>query len=337
MDHHYHIGLDLGGTKVATGLVDATGRIVAVTTLPTLAEKGLATSLAQIKTGIRTVIDQAGVPLDMIDGIGVGVPGSVDYKKGIVIHAPNIGWKNVPLRQILYQDFKKPVWLDYDTNVAALGEFEGSAVKDRQDMLFVIVGTGVGSGLIINGRLYRGATGVSGEIGHMIMVPGGIRCTCGNCGCLQMYAKGPAIASAAESALKGGADDPNRLQQGEHSLLEAVFERQGHLTGADVIQAAKEGDPLAKRVFAKAMSYLGLGIANAVSLINPGLVVLGGGIAKSGDLVLNPVREIVTKSSYPEASAAVKVRLSELWENAAILGAARLYTTFHPEAQIGIQ
>ncbi|NPV52616.1 MAG: ROK family protein [Firmicutes bacterium] len=320
----YAIGIDLGGTKIAAGIVDEAGRILSQARRPTGAEEGYRAVIGRMVDAIKAVSVDSAVSLAEVGSIGVGVPGTPDFSDGTVIFAPNIGWRDVPLGRLLREEFGLPVYVDYDTNAAALGEYMVGAGQGARVLLFVTVGTGVGAGLVFGGKLFRGATGIAGEIGHMVMNKDGPPCTCGNTGCLQMFSKGPALVDRAvaraaqlEGEGKGGA-----------TILRELQAQHGVLTGEMVIRAARDGDPVAQEVFEEGVLYLGLGISNAVSLLNPDVVVVGGGIAKAGDMLMEPLVKIVKKRSYPMAAECVDVRLSMNSEEAAIVGAAMLEATW---------
>ncbi|HHV62067.1 MAG TPA: ROK family protein [Firmicutes bacterium] len=320
----YAVGIDLGGTKIAVGMVDEAGHILSQARRPTGAEEGYRAVIGRMADAIRAVAEDSAVSLSEVSSIGVGVPGTPDFSDGTVIFAPNIGWRDVPLGRLLREEFGLPVYVDYDTNAAALGEYMVGAGKGARVLLFVTVGTGVGAGIVFAGKLFRGATGIAGEIGHMVMDKDGPPCTCGNIGCLQMFSKGPALADRAAQAIEG--------EEGSRStvLRELLRAQGGGLTGEMVIKAAREGDPIARKVFEEGVLYLGLGIANAVSLLNPDVVVVGGGIAKAGDLLFKSLVKTVKERAYPMAAECVDIRLSMNSEEAAIVGAAMLEATWEP-------
>ncbi|MDA8336800.1 MAG: ROK family protein [Peptococcaceae bacterium] len=273
-------GVDLGGTKIHTALADSRGGIVAEVRVPT-GDHGPARIVAAIGRTVNEVGRMADVAVADIGALGIGAPGPLDIVRGVVHQSPNLGWYDVPLKEMLEQEVGIPVAVDNDGNVAALGELRHGAGRGNAHLLYVAVGTGIGCGLIFDGRVYRGAGYGAGEIGHMTLDPDGPRCACGNRGCLEALASGPAIARAArERAKKGGA----RAIVAAAGSCEAV-------TAETVAGVARAGDAEARAILAAAGRGLGTGIAAAVNLLHPAMAVVGGGVMQAGPLLWEPMEQ----------------------------------------------
>lgn len=312
-----HIGIDIGGTKIALGLVTATGECLAQKSFPTQVEKGPDWIINHLVREIRTFVETAQIPIDAIHSIGIGVPGTVELATGNVVLAPNIFWRDVPLGEQMKAAFPQiPIYLDQDTNTAALGEYFLCDDVSVENLFFITISTGVGSGLILDKKLYRGRLNTAGEIGHVIVEKDGMPCTCGSQGCLQAYAKGPAIA---DIVLR-------RIKNGETSCLtESILD--GQLTASQVAEAASQGDSLAREVLFQAAEYVGIALANVVSLLNPDLIIIGGGVAQSGEEFIERIKDVTRSICYPPAKESFRIALTTNWEKSAIIGAGLLYKT----------
>lgn len=310
----YKIGVDVGGTNVKIALVDKTGSIVYSDTVPTRAEMGYEYTISNIITAIGNVMKESKITKDSIEGIGFGFPGQIDCDNGIVRLAPNIpGWVNIPIADIISKEFSIPVKVDNDVRCAALAELNYGAGKGAKNLVCITVGTGIGSGLIVNGKLVRGASNAAGEIGHIkLQMENGPLCGCGDYGCLEAFASGPAIVAMAEEYIKGGKSTKYR----ELAKTE--------ITPYVVAEAAKQGDVVAKKIFEIMGNYIGIGLASVVNLLNPEKIVIGGGVADAGDLLFNPIKETLKKRTMPIQGSAVKVVHAELGNTAGVIGASLL-------------
>jgi glucokinase len=308
------VGIDLGGTKIASALVDESGQILAHDRRETRAADGQDAVVGRIQESARAVIEAGELEPSSIDGIGIGAPGPIDMAAGLVVAPPNLpGWDRVPLKKKLESELAITTYLENDANAAALGEHRFGAGRGVDHMVYVVVGTGVGGGLILDGHLYHGASGMAGEIGHMTIDPEGPICPCGRRGCLEALVSGPSIAREAR----------NRIAQGVPTLISELAEgEESRITAKLVAQAAERGDETAEQVLAQSMHYLGLGMANLVHMLNPELIVIGGGVANLGERMFGPVRRLIEELAFPEAAEAVRVAPAELGENAGVLGAA---------------
>ena len=250
-----------------------------------------------------------------IQGIGFDFPGQVDYKTGVVKLAPNIpGWVNVPIAQMIEEAFHIPTRIDNDVRCAALGEMNFGAGKGCQNFVCITVGTGIGSGLVVNGQLVRGAANAAGEIGHIkLQMKDGPICGCGDTGCLEAFASGPSIVAMAQDYLKSGKSTKFREMAGD-----------GEITPYIVAKAAEAGDPVAKRIFTIIGEYVGMGLVSVINLLNPEKVIIGGGVAEAGDLLLEPIRKTVMERAMVVARESVEIVPAELGNSAGVIGASML-------------
>lgn len=307
------IGIDVGGTNVKIALVDDKGSILYSNSVPTRAEMGYEYTVNNIKQAIRDLMSETKVT--SIEGIGFDFPGQIDYKNGIVRLAPNIpGWVNIPIAKIIEDEFKIPTRIDNDVHCAALGELNFGAGKGCENFICMTVGTGIGSGIVINGKLVRGASNAAGELGHIkLQMHEGPLCGCGDHGCLEAFASGPSIVAMAEEYIMGGKSTKFReLASG------------GEITPFIVAEAAKQGDPVAKRIFARIGEYIGFGLSSVVNLLNPEKIIIGGGVADAGDILLDPIKETIKKRAMVVAGSAVEIVPAKLGNTAGVIGASLL-------------
>lgn len=309
------VGLDLGGTNILTMLGDDRGRVLARVEKPTGAHRGREQVLDRMEATVAAVLDQAGVDRDLVRGVGLGVPGPVDYKGGLLHHAPNLGWRDVPLGEIMSQRLGLPVHMDNDANLAALGEYRYGAGQGRAPMIYITVSTGVGGGLVLEGHIYHGATGGAGEIGHMTVVEDGPLCRCGNRGCLETMVSGTALARRAVELVHRGRGA---------GILAASRGSREEITARVVARAAGAGDPEALELFREVGYYLGLALAGLVNVLNPGVVVLGGGMMKSRELFWQPMLEQVEQRSFSSSFEAVHIVPATLGNESGARGAVAL-------------
>ena len=305
------LGLDLGGTKIAAGVVESSGRLLSNVRLATPAS-GVSKDLAALFDAAHSAVGAARVSWKSIRAVGVGVPGAFD-PTAETVWAPNLpGWKKVPLKRLLEKALRRPTFVEGDRNVQALAEAWLATDRPR-NLVFLTVGTGIGAGLIADGRLIPGTRGVAGAVGWLA-IDSKWRAEFGRIGCLEFLGAGPAVARLAENALRKKA----------RSLIRTIAEKQGgEITAEVVAAAARRGDATARRVLAEVGSNLGRGVAGIISLLNPDVVVLGGGLASAGDLILRPLRRAARQWGQPLATRQVRIVRSELGDDAGILGAAR--------------
>lgn len=308
------VGIDLGGTKINTALVDATGHILHQDYRETRAIEGPTAVIERMVDAAFRVVAGAGVTPAQVRAVGVGAPGPIDVRTATVVAPPNLpGWTNVPLGQRIAAALELPTFLENDANAAALGEHRFGAGRGTRHMVYVTASTGIGGGFIIDGKLYSGATGGAAEVGHMVILPRGPHCTCGRRGCLEALASGTAIAREGAELLARGI--PTRI-------ADLAGDDPARVTAKLVAQAAAKGDMEAREIIDEAVMYLGLGMANLVNLLNPEALVIGGGLTNMGEELFGPVRRIVRQRAFPTAAAAVRIVPAELGDNAGALGAA---------------
>ncbi|MCZ7546977.1 MAG: ROK family protein [Anaerolineae bacterium] len=307
----YAIGVDLGGTKIEAALIDRGGARVARARRPTHPAEGVEAVVGRIVAAIEE-LRAAGGP---IAGIGVGVPGVVTAA-GVVALASNLHWRDVPLRAMLIARLgdagARGLYMEKDTNAAALGEIRYGAGQGARHMLYVTVGTGVGGGMVLDGRIYHGARDKAGEIGHLVIAPGGHRCGCGKRGCLETLASGTAIERWMREALARG--EPSALAGADREAL----------TAKDVAAAAQAGDALARRAFEVAGRHLGHGLALYADLVDPERIVIGGGVAAAGDLLFEPARAALREWAFRGDEIAASVVRAGLGPESGAIGAAAL-------------
>ena len=310
------IGIDVGGTNVKIALVDGEGKIIYSNSVPTYAQMGYEYTVNNIKQAIRDLMKETNTDAKEIEGIGFDFPGQVDYKTGVVKLAPNIpGWVNVPIAQMIEEEFNIPTRIDNDVRCAALGELKFGAGKGCENFVCITVGTGIGSGLVINGQLVRGAANAAGEIGHIkLQMNGGPICGCGDTGCLEAFASGPSIVAMAQEYLKGRKSTKFREMAGAD----------GEITPYIVAKAAEAGDPVAKRIFEIVGTYIGMGLVSVINLLNPEKVIIGGGVAAAGDLLLDPIRKTIKERAMVVAGNSVEIVPAELGNSAGVIGASML-------------
>lgn len=319
--HQYIVGVDLGGTNIVVGAMRADGsQQYAIRSQPTRAELGADRVVDRIadliEETVRTTLAETGAERSDVIGVGIGSPGPLDRDTGVVIFTPNLGWREFPLRDTVGERVGLPATLDNDANCATLGEWWCGAARGARHVIGITIGTGIGGGLIVNGELYHGASDVAGEIGHATIDSTGRRCKCGNYGCLEAYASGPAIAERAREAL----DD------GEASLLRELVQGDlARLTARDVYEASKRGDAVAREVVRDTARFLGTGVANLLNIFNPDVVVLAGGVTDAGDALFEPLRAEVRRRAFRPAVEACRIVPGRLGGSAGVIGAVATF------------
>ena len=308
------LAIDLGGTKMIAAIVSNQGQVMAKEHYLTLAGEGPQSVIDRILSAIDHLLGARKVDLSQLDCISIAAAGAIDLDKGLVTLSPNLpGWHNIPLRDMVNRKYKITTFLINDASAATLGEYHFGAGRGVNNLILLTMGTGIGGGIIIDGRLYTGPSGSAGEIGHMTIDVNGPRCSCGNIGCLEMLASGTAVAREAIS----------RISQGEKSSLTQMVEgKLENITAEKVGMAAQGGDSLASEVIAKAATYLGIGMVNLVNIFNPEMIIVGGGVAQMGDLLLGPARQVVKERAFQLPAQAVRIVPAQLGDNAGVLGAA---------------
>ena len=280
----------------------------------TLADEGPQSVINRILSAIDHLLSLRNIESSKLGSISIAAAGAIDFDRGVITSSPNLpGWHDIPLRDIVREKHGVNTFLINDANAAALGEYHFGAGKGVNNLIYLTVSTGIGGGIIINGRLYTGLCGSAGEIGHMTIDVNGPKCNCGNIGCLETLASGTAVAKEAI----------RRISQGEKSSLAEIVEGEiENITAEEVSLAAQGGDSLASEVILKAANYLGVGMVNLVNIFNPEMIIAGGGMAKMGDPLLNPARQVVRERAFSLSAQAVRIVPAQLGDDAGVLGAA---------------
>lgn len=309
------VGVDLGGTTFTVGIMDFNGNILSRVDADTPVEDGPTGVMNRIIEKIDTAMNKAKLSREDILGVGLGAPGILDVERGINIFSPNLKWHNVDMVTPIKNHLNVPVFIENDVRVAALGERRFGAGKGKKYMIFIALGTGIGSGIIINGELFRGSIGGGGEIGHMVIDSNGPKCNCGNYGCFEALAAGPSMVARAERAIKSGL---------ETKIFELAERNINNITPAIIYEAAKLGDKVALDIFRETSFYLGLGLVTLTTVFNPECIIIGGGIAKSWDILMPPAIQMVKTRSFPGSRDVVEIIPSELGDSAGVVGACVL-------------
>lgn len=311
----YRIGIDIGGTAVKTGAVDSTGRILSKGSIETGAKRSYAEVIRDIAAAAKKAAMDAGLAWNKISGAGAGMPGSIDPVTGEVEYSNNIAWKNVPLGAELSKLLKLPVKVDNDANAAAIGEYRFGAGRNYQSSILFTLGTGIGAGIIIDGKLFAGYKSAHGELGHIVIVSGGRQCTCGRRGCFEAYASATGLINLCADAIKKYPD----------SVLAKKAALKGGPGGKTAFEAAREGDPAGKKVVADYIEYLAEGITNCVNAFHPQAVLIGGGVSAEGEFLLAPLRASCLAKVYGGAEHfKFDIIAAQLGNDAGLLGAAFL-------------
>lgn len=312
MSEKIYVGVDVGGTAIKVGICNADGQLLLTYEGPTEASKGTDTILQNIAKYAKQIVVDSDYDWEQVDGVGIGIAGFLDIPNGIVKFAPNLKIENVNLKAYLEQELNKTVKVNNDANVAALGEAWGGAGKGIAHCVCYTLGTGVGGGIIIEGKIVEGFMGMAGELGHMAIVPDleAIGCGCGKMGCLETVSSATGIIRMAEDAVERG--DRTSLAQVENIMAK------------DVLDAAKAGDEVATRIVNRAAYYLGKSMAMIAIVLNPQYFIIGGGVSKAGEFLFEQIREVFEKYTQDQAKENVKIVAATLGNNAGVVGAAGL-------------
>ena len=306
-----YIGIDLGGTNIAAGLVDESGKIIVKDSTPTLAERDYTEIVKDMIMLSEKLTEEAGITMNEVKAIGIGSPGSIDYKNGRVAYSNNLKFDNVPLEAEIKKYYDVPVVLENDANAAAFGEYIASGA-DAESFVAITLGTGVGGGIILDNKIYRGFNGAGAELGHFTLVHGGLPCTCGKNGCWEAYASVTALIGQTKVA----------MSKYPESLMNTIAKERGEINGRTAFDAAKAGDAAALQVVQKYTEYVADGIVSIVNIFQPQKLVVGGGISREGEYLLNPVIEYVRKYDYNKLFEKTEITTATLFNEAGIVGAA---------------
>jgi glucokinase-like ROK family protein len=310
-------GIDIGATSIDLAIADFSGKLLVRYSEPASVKDGPIRILGRVCSLLENLIQEGGLSSKKLDGIGIGVPGPVDYSVGSLVSPPIMpGWDRYPIIQTVQQWFPSSnVVVDNDVNVMALGEIYQGAGKGVDNLIFIKIGTGIGAGIICEGKIYRGSNGCAGDIGHISVDKNGPLCHCGNKGCLEAVAAGPAIAGRSLTA----------AQAGKSPILMRYYENNGNiLRTEDVGSASSEGDALAIEIIRESGQFIGDVLAGLVNFYNPGMIVIGGGVSNLGDLLLSSIRQSVLRRSTPLATRDLLIVFSEIGPDAGVIGAINL-------------
>lgn len=313
MSEKIYVGADIGGTAIKVGICNKDGELLQTYEGPTETQQGADRILANISKYVRYLVSESPYSWEQVVGVGVGIAGFIDFDKGFVKFSPNLPpLVNVPLKDHLEAELEKPIRVNNDANVAALGEAWGGAGRGVSSVVCYTLGTGVGGGIVVNGRLIEGASGMAGEVGHMSIVPDleAIQCGCGKMGCLETVSSATGIVRMARDA----------VERGDRTSLSEVPE----LTAKAVCDAAKNGDEVAQRIVNRAAFYLGKSMAAVSVIVNPQRFVIGGGVSKAGEFLFAQIREVFQKYAPDKAQEGVDIVAAQLGNNAGVVGAAGL-------------
>lgn len=306
-----YIGIDLGGTNIAAGLVTEDGRIVKTASVPTRKERHyseIVRDMAELAMGLAK---DCGVPLSELRSVGIGCPGTVDRENGVVVYSNNIVMDHVPLAEEFRKHLDLPVYLENDANAAAYGEYVATA-KGKDSFVLITLGTGVGGGIVLGGKLFRGFNGAGAELGHMAIVMDGVPCTCGRRGCFESYASVTALIRQTREEMERTSD----------SAMHAWVRERGKISGRTAFECAAKGDPAAIRVRDAYLRYVAEGVASIINMLQPEVLAIGGGISKEGDALLLPVRELAYRADFNKHMPKTEIRTAALFNDAGIVGAA---------------
>lgn len=306
-----YIGIDLGGTNIAIGIVNDKGEVLKKDSVPTLLPRNYKEIVKDMVTLINKITAEMGIGQEDIDGIGMGCPGTVDSENGVITYSNNLDMHNVPIVQELKKYFDKPISVINDANAAAYGEYIVNG-DNVDSFVFITLGTGVGGGIVINKKIYSGFNGAGGELGHITLVHDGVPCNCGNVGCWEAYASVTALIEQTQEAMSKNPD----------SLMHELSKKEGKVSGKTSFDAAKMGDVAAKKVVDKYIEYVSSGLVSIINIFQPEKLVIGGGISKEGDYLLNPIKEYCFSREYNKYMKKVDISIATLFNDAGIIGAA---------------
>ncbi len=311
------VGLDLGGTKILAGVFNNALESIAVTKLSTKSQRGVDKVIERIARCIQDAVDEADLSMKQVKGVGIGAPGAVDFDAGTVIFAPNMeGWKDVPLKKELEKHLGVPVFVENDCNIAALGVYVAELKSKPRSMVGMFIGTGIGGGIIIDGKLYSGFGHTAGEVGHMVLEINGPKCNCGNKGCFEALASRTAIFQQIKAGIKDG----------EKTILTDMLGNDlEDLRSGDLRKAVRKGDKYVDKIIEGAAEYIGVATANIINILNPEVVVLGGGVIEAlADEMMGVIVETAKDYAMAGAMKGVEIIASELGDSAGITGGAVL-------------
>jgi glucokinase len=343
------VAVDLGGTQMRTAVLQG-AKLLSRVGLLTGEDRTPESVIPRLYNAVQQALDEAHITLEQITGIGIAAPGPLNNRTGIIYSPPNMpGWNSIPLRDLFYERYQVPTYVENDANAAALGEFMFGAGHGCKNIVYLTISTGIGGGIIIDGKLVEGTSGTAGELGHMTIDWKGVRCSCGNIGCLEAMASGTAIARLANEALADGrgaelltfastmlehpdtVPDPAALPTQDHATLplseQEEFDSNGEslqVNARTVARAAEAGIPLAREIITYAAEALGAGLVNIIHIFNPEMIILGGGVTLMGRMLMEPALRVVQERAMETPRSAVQISLAQLGTNVGLTGAGAL-------------
>ncbi len=310
-----YLGVDLGGTNIAAGLVDDKFNLVHKESIPTGAARTDREIVRDMALLCQKVLTDTNTAISQVSWVGIGSPGTIDAKSGKVIYSVNINMRHTPVRAWMQEDIALPVFIENDANCAALGEAYGGATRDADHSVMITIGTGVGSGIIINKKIYGGFNSAGGECGHTVIVVDGEQCSCGRKGCYERYASANALKHQTKEAI---------LNNPDSKLSELTGHNIENISGKTAFDAMRAGCPAGTAVVLQYIKYLAAGLVNMINLFQPEVLVIGGGVSKEGDYLLAPLKKIIEREVYTRDVAQTEIRIAQLGNDAGIIGAAAL-------------
>lgn len=311
----YYLGIDIGGTNIKAGIVNDNTELLSTVSVKTNSDGGYETVLSAVLEAAKKACDEAKIEIDKVRSVGIGCPGTMDNKNGVVIYSNNLHWNNVPLGKDVSERLGKKVYLENDANAAAYGEYVAGAAKNAKNAVVMTLGTGVGAGIIIDGRIYSGSNNAGGEIGHTVIEVDGAPCTCGRNGCFEAYASATGLVRMTQEMIAAKPE----------SRLKEKAEIDGKISARTAFYAAKLGDPEGMYVVEKYIKYLAAGIANVINVFQPDILCIGGGVCNEGDNLLIPLKKQVAQQIYSKYSEKnTEIVIASLGNTAGIIGSACL-------------
>lgn len=311
----YSLGIDIGGTNIAAGVVDESFNIVAKSKVKTNPERGYKEVLSDIALAGELAVKEACLSLKDMKWVGMGCPGTCNIDSGLVEYANNLKWENVPLKRFVGDALGIPAYIENDANAAALGEYYAGAAKGAKSAIVITLGTGLGAGIIIDGKIFSGSNYAGAEIGHTVINVDGEPCTCGRKGCFEAYCSATALVKFTKRS----------IEQNPSSLMVRFAEKEGKISGRTAFNAAKEGDQAGREVVDLFIKNLSCGIINTINVFQPNILCIGGGVSNEGDNLLIPLKECISKEVYSKNSDSnTEITLCKLGNNSGIIGAALL-------------
>ncbi|HBH95512.1 MAG TPA: glucokinase [Ruminococcaceae bacterium] len=311
----YSLGIDIGGTNIKAGVVDGDCNIVASCKIKTNSAQGSGEVLKKIAEAGEAAVKESKIPISEIRWVGMGCPGTCNPETGLVEYSNNLKWENVPLQKTVAEALHIPAYIENDANAAALGEYYAGAAKGSKSAVVITLGTGLGAGIIINGKLFSGSNYAGAEIGHTVLNPDGDQCTCGRKGCFETFCSATALVKYTKRAIEAHPD----------SFLAEAARQEGRVSGRTAFNAAKSGDKYGKEVVDRFIEYLACGLINTINIFQPDILCIGGGVSNEGDNLLNPLKKRIRQEVYSKNSSHnTKIVLCSLGNKSGIIGAALL-------------